>query len=244
MQRVRLGGMRRNDLARNDLMQYDDLAADWWEPRGAFAMLHWIARERAGLVPRPARAGALLVDIACGGGLLAPHLPAGYRHVGVDLVRAGLVAARAHGVVPLQADATALPFPDECADVVVAGEVLEHVGDPLAVLREAIRVLRPGGTLVLDTIARTRRARFVAVTVAERLPGLAPKGIHDPALFVDRAALRAESERLGVRLTLRGLRPDPLDYLRWLARRRDDVRLRRSRSSAVLFQAFGTKESR
>ena len=231
-------------MRRNDLMQYDDLASHWWDPRGAFAMLHWIARERAALVPPPAREGALLVDIACGGGLLAPHLPAGYRHVGVDLVRAGLQAASTHGVIPLQADATSLPIADECADVVVAGEVLEHVVDPHAVLREAIRVLRPGGTLVIDTIANTRRARFVAVTVAERLPGLAPKGIHDPALFVDRDALRAESARLGVGLTLRGLRPDPLDYLRWLSRRRDDVRLRRSRSSAVLFQAFGTKECR
>lgn len=231
-------------MRRNDLAQYDDLAADWWEPRGAFAMLHWIARERASLVPPPTRAGALLIDVACGGGLLAPHLPPGYQHVGVDLVRAGLVAARAHGLAPVQADATALPFGDACADVVVAGEVLEHVTDPLAVLREAIRVLRPGGTLVLDTIAETRRARFVAVTVAERLPGLAPKGIHDPALFVDRAALCDESARLGVRLTLQGLRPDPLDYLRWLARRRVDVRLRKSRSTAVLFQAFGTKECR
>lgn len=231
------------DVRRNDLGQYDDLAGQWWEPRGAFAMLHWIARERAALVPPPSRPGALLIDVACGGGLLAPHLPSGYRHVGLDLVVAGLRTAREHGLEVVRADATALPFADGSADVVVAGEVLEHVPDPLAVVRDCIRVLRVGGTLVIDTIARTRRARFVAVTVAERLPGLAPKGIHDPALFVDRESLRAECAGRGVELRMQGLRPAPLDYLAWLARRRPDVRLRRTRSTAVLFQAVGTKES-
>jgi 2-polyprenyl-6-hydroxyphenyl methylase/3-demethylubiquinone-9 3-methyltransferase len=234
--------VQRADLARNHLGQYDDLAGQWWDPRGAFAMLHWIAKERATLVPPAAEPGALLVDVACGGGLLSAHLPTGYRHVGVDLVAAGLRTAREHGVHVLQADAGALPLADGSAAVVVAGEVLEHVADPMAVVRECLRVLRPGGTLVIDTIANTRQARLLAVTVAERLPGLAPKGIHDPALFVDRDALRDECARHGVVLTMRGLRVAPLDYLAWLARRRTDVRLRRTRSTAVLFQAVGTKE--
>jgi 2-polyprenyl-6-hydroxyphenyl methylase/3-demethylubiquinone-9 3-methyltransferase len=206
-------------------------------------MLHWIAKERGSLIPPAPTPGAVLVDVACGGGLLAPHLPPGYRHVGVDLVAAGLRTAREHGVAALRADATALPLRSESADVVVAGEVLEHVADPLAVVRECLRVLRPGGTLVIDTIARTRQARLMAVVVAERLPGLAPKGIHDPALFVDREALRGECARHGVVLRMHGLRVAPLDYLAWLARRRPDVRLRRTRSTAVLFQACGTKES-
>lgn len=240
--------MRRNGRVgttrpRNDLAQYDDLASQWWEPRGAFAMLHWIAKERAALVPSPGRPDAVLVDVACGGGLLAPHLPTGYRHIGVDLVEAGLRTAREHGITPVRGDAARLPFADRSADVVVAGEVLEHVADPLAVVRECLRVLKPGGTFVLDTIARTKQARLVAVTLAERLPGLAPKGIHDPALFVDREALAAESARHGVVLRMQGLRPAPLDYLAWLARRRGDVRLRRTRSTAVLFQASGIKET-
>ena len=228
---------------RNDLGQYDDLAGEWWDPRGAFAMLHWIAKERAVLVPPSPRPGAVLIDVACGGGLLAGHLPAGYTHVGLDLVEAGLRTAREHGITPVRGDATRLPFADAAADVVVAGEVLEHVADPLAVVREALRVLKPGGTFVLDTIARTRQARLVAVTLAERLPGLAPKGIHDPELFVDRKALVAECAKHGVVLRMQGLRPAPLDYLAWLARRRSDVRLRRTRSTAVLFQASGIKET-
>ncbi len=75
-------------LPRNDVRQYEELAEEWWRPGGVFAMLHWIARARAALVPPATRDGAVLVDLGCGGGLLAPHVAGlGYRHVGVDLVR-------------------------------------------------------------------------------------------------------------------------------------------------------------
>ena len=86
-------------LPPNDPRQYDDLADEWWRPDGAFAMLHWLAEARAALVPPASRPGALLVDLGCGAGLLAPHLAGkGYRHVGVDLTRSALDQAAAHGV--------------------------------------------------------------------------------------------------------------------------------------------------
>ena len=226
----------------NDPGQYDDLADLWWQPRGRFAMLHWIAAARARLVPPPARDGALLLDLACGGGLLAPHVT-GYRHVGLDLSATALPQARAHGVVPVRGDVLHLPFADEVADVVVAGEVLEHVREPLDLLAEACRVLRPGGTMVLDTIAATRWGRFSAVTVGERIPAGPPRRLHDPALFVDRCALVAAAARCGVHLTLSGLRPSAVDYLAWLAGRRTTVRMLTTSSTAGLFQAHGVKEA-
>ena len=225
----------------NDPGQYDDLADLWWQPRGRFAMQQWIAEARARLVPVPAREGALLLDLACGGGLLAPHVR-GYRHVGLDLSATALPQARAHGVVPVRGDVLHLPFADEVADVVVAGEVLEHVREPLDLLAEACRVLRPGGTMVLDTIAATRWGRFSAVTVGERIPAGPPKRLHDPALFVDRCALVAAAARCGVHLTLSGLRPSAVDYLAWLAGRRASVRMLPTWSTAGLFQAHGVKE--
>ncbi len=230
---------------RNDPRQYDDLLEHWWAPRGAFAMLHWISSARAELVPPATRDGALLVDLACGGGLMAPHVGRlGYRHLGLDLSAGSLRIAAGHGVAPVRADVTRLPLPSAVADVVVAGEVLEHVDDPDAVVADAIRVLRPGGTLVLDTIADTWWGRFSGITVAEHLPGGPPPRLHDGRLFVDRQGLVAQCARLGVDLVLTGLRLSATDYLAWLAGRRPDVRMLPTRSTAGLFQAHGTKRVR
>ena len=227
----------------NDVGQYDNLVDEWWRPAGAFAMLHWLAEARAGLVPMAARGDAVLVDLGCGGGLLAPHVAGkGYRHVGVDLVPSALREASAHGVWPLRADLSSLPVADGCADVVSAGEVLEHVTDLRSVVAEACRILRPGGTLVVDTLADTRLCRFVAVTVAERI-GLSVRGIHDPSLFVSPKLLAAECARHGVRLRVRGIRPAALPLLRWMARRRGSVPMVATWSTAVLYQGSGTKES-
>jgi 2-polyprenyl-6-hydroxyphenyl methylase/3-demethylubiquinone-9 3-methyltransferase len=230
---------------RNDTAQYDDLREEWWKPRGAFAMLHWIAAARARLVPPATHPASILVDIGCGAGVLAPHVSGlGHRHVGVDVVAESARQSRERGVLPILGDARTLPLRDASADVVVAGEVLEHVPRPDLVLADAIRVLKPGGTLVIDTIAATWWGRFSAITVGERIPAGPPRRLHDGDLFVDRAEVVDVCARHGVTLTLNGLRPSARDYLLWVTGRRDDVRMLSARSTAGLFQAHGTKASR
>jgi 2-polyprenyl-6-hydroxyphenyl methylase / 3-demethylubiquinone-9 3-methyltransferase len=227
-------------VRRNDLAQYDQLAGEWWRPGGVFELLRGIAAARARLIPPPRRPGAVLVDLGCGGGLMAPHIPDGYVHLGVDRVASALASAREHGVAPVRADVGALPMRDGCADVVCAGELLEHVPDLPAAVAEACRILRPGGLLVLDTVNATRLARFLVVSVAERLaPSVA--GIHDPQLFVDPDLLRRECARHGVRLALRGLRPELPALLRWLVTRNNPVPMVPTFSTAVLYQGRGTK---
>jgi 2-polyprenyl-6-hydroxyphenyl methylase/3-demethylubiquinone-9 3-methyltransferase len=230
-------------LPRNDVRQYELLADEWWRPSGVFAMLHWLAAARADLIPPASRPGAVLVDLGCGAGLLAPHVAGlGYRHIGVDIVARSLGLAREHGVAPVRADVHASPFRDASVDVVSAGEILEHVTDPSTVVSEACRMLRPGGLLVLDTINATWAGRFVAVTLAERVPGLAPPGIHDPRLFVAPPVLVNAAARHGVSLTVRGIRPAALPMARWLVSRRTPVPIVPTRSTAVLYQAWGVKK--
>jgi 2-polyprenyl-6-hydroxyphenyl methylase / 3-demethylubiquinone-9 3-methyltransferase len=229
-------------MIRNDLAQYDDLADQWWDPGGEFAALHWLAEARAGLVP-PAKPGARLLDVGCGGGLLAPHLT-GYHHVGVDLTASALEVAERHGVDETHvADAADLPFEDASFDVVVAGEVLEHVTDLEGTVREATRVLKPGGTLVTDTINRTLFARLSLVWIGERVRGGPPLGCHDHRLFVPPALLQALAARGGVDLLVSGLKPHPLEYVLFLARRRRAVRMVPTRSLAAVYQGVGVKDA-
>ena len=228
-------------LTRNDLRQYDDLADQWWDPEGEFAALHWLAKARASLIPPATSPGARLLDVGCGGGLLAPHVT-GYTHVGVDLTASALEVAAAHGVdETVVADAAALPFADASFDVVVAGEVLEHVTDLEGTVREATRVLRPGGTLVTDTINRTFFARLSLVWIGERVRGGPPLGCHDHRLFVPPERLRELCARGGVDLRVSGLAPHPREYLLVLARRRSEVRMVPTRSLAAVYQGVGVK---
>jgi SAM-dependent methyltransferase len=90
-----------------------------------------------------------IVDIGCSTGYLLENLRAAYPEtalVGVDLVAEGL--RKAHALVPdallLLADCTGLPLPDASASAIVSANVLEHVPDDKAALREMRRVLIPG----------------------------------------------------------------------------------------------------
>jgi 2-polyprenyl-6-hydroxyphenyl methylase/3-demethylubiquinone-9 3-methyltransferase len=225
---------------RNDIRQYDDLVDAWWRPEAAFAALHWLAAARERLLPEPLVDGEVLLDLGCGGGLMAPYASA-YRHVGVDLSASALGVADRHGVLVVRGDAARLPVADGAASVVVAGELLEHVGDLDAVVAEASRVLRPGGTVVVDTINATRLARLTLVGIAERLPGGPPPRIHDPDLFVPPARLEKLFAEHGISLRVWGIRPSARHYARFLADRSHLVRMVPTRSVAVVYQGVGRK---
>ena len=93
--------------------------------------------------------GKTVLDLGCRAGAVAQHFVPGNRVVGIDVDDSALARAAERGIEPVWADGEErLPFEDGIFDVVVAGEFLEHVRDPEAVVAEAQRVLRPGGTFV------------------------------------------------------------------------------------------------
>ncbi|MCK9874600.1 methyltransferase domain-containing protein [Frankia sp. Ag45/Mut15] len=230
---------------RNDPAQYDDLADEWWRPHGRLAALRWLAQARGRLIPDPPHPGAALLDLACGAGLLSVALTgrlAGWRHVGVDLSAPALRQAAGHGVTAIRADVHRLPFPDGQFSCVVAGELFEHLVDLDGACAAIGRVLAPGGTLVIDTLANTLFCRLALVRIAEHLPGGPPPRVHDPKLLVAPDRLARALERAGIEMTLvGGLRPSLVDYARWLARRADSVRMLPTGSTAGVYQALGVR---
>jgi SAM-dependent methyltransferase len=94
--------------------------------------------------------GLRVLDVGCRYGALTRAYLDGNDVVGIDVDREALAqAARELGIETHWADAERpLEFPDGSFDVVVAGELLEHVREPAALVAEARRVLRPGGTFV------------------------------------------------------------------------------------------------
>ncbi len=146
-----------------------------------------------------------ILEVGSGGGLICEQL-AGRKAimVGIDPSEGALATAREHAqqnglgqsIHYQQGFAEALPFADGSFSVIVCLDVLEHVHNLAATIREVARVLAPGGVFVFDTINRTLLARAILIWYGEHFPsgGLKP-GIHSYADFIKPAELRAELTR-------------------------------------------------
>lgn len=99
-------------------------------------------------------------DLGCGAGMMLCEvlsMKPGWTGAGLDISPAAIAYARSlaeHKGVAERAsfqtgDIARLPFADESLDLLIASEVVEHLPEPEAVLRELARVLRPGGRIVL-----------------------------------------------------------------------------------------------
>ncbi len=218
----------------------------WWDPADrAFASLRAVSSFRLGLLAEWCGVdlrGRTIVDLGCGGGLLAAPLAAqGACVLGVDLAGAALRDARSAAsrrFQPVVGDLLAPPIAGGRADLVLLADVLEHVAQPAAVVAAAAALLKPGGRLFVNTIARTRRAKWLAIVLAEGL-GYVPRGTHRHDLFVQPSELAGMAATAGLREVARCGEAPRL----WATVRSGAVQLQKSPSLAVGYAMLFAKEA-
>jgi 2-polyprenyl-6-hydroxyphenyl methylase/3-demethylubiquinone-9 3-methyltransferase len=187
-----------------EVAKFEAMAAEWWNPNGKFKPLHMLNPCRLDYIttqiaaefdrdltaPLPF-AGLRLLDIGCGGGLLAePMARLGATVVGADAAARNIPVARLHAEQSgLEIDyrhttAEDLAAAGEQFDVVLNMEVVEHVADPLAYLTACQKLLKPGGLMICSTLNRNAKSYVMAIIGAEHVMRWLPKGTHDWKKFI------------------------------------------------------------
>jgi 2-polyprenyl-6-hydroxyphenyl methylase/3-demethylubiquinone-9 3-methyltransferase len=204
-----------------EVAKFSAMAAEWWNPKGKFGVLHKFNPVRLEFIRETALAhfgrderarapfgGLRLLDIGCGGGLLSePMARIGFEVLGADASEKNIKTASVHaGEQGLAIDyrnttAEALQAQGETFDVILNMEVVEHVADVNLFLTSCARMLRPGGLMIVATLNRTPKAFALAVVGAEWILGWLPRGTHDWDKFVTPDELTAPLRASGMRVT-------------------------------------------
>ena len=182
-----------------EIAKFSELAHRWWDPESEFKPLHDINPLRLGWIERVSGglADKRVVDVGCGGGILAESLASKEAQViGIDLSDKALKVARLHlyesglkvdyRLAAAETLAAELP---EAFDVVTCMEMLEHVPEPASVVAACARLAKPGGWVFFSTLNRNLKSYAFAVLGAEYLLKLLPRGTHDYAKFLRPAEL-------------------------------------------------------
>ena len=189
----------------SEIEKFSAIADEWWDPFGKFKPLHKFNPVRLAYIRdqicdhfnRDRRAklplkGLRLIDIGCGGGLVAePMRRLGAEVTAIDASDRNIKTALAHAL-PAKLDidyrATTVEQLVESGeppfDAVLNLEVVEHVADVNAFLEKSAALVKPGGILILATINRTLKALALAKVGAEYILRWLPAGTHDPRKFV------------------------------------------------------------
>ena len=221
----------RSSIDPADVARFSAVAAEWWDPRGKFAPLHrlnparlafireqCLARfRRDGSTRRPFE-GLSLLDVGCGGGLLCePMTRLGFAVTGIDASEETVGVAAAHATQGgLAIDYRALTAEALLAagarfDVILNMEVIEHVADPAAFLRDTVGLLAPSGLMIVATLNRTAASFALGKVAAEYLLRWVPAGTHDWSQFLKPDEIRAFAADLDVAVEgPLGLAFDPL----------------------------------
>jgi 2-polyprenyl-6-hydroxyphenyl methylase/3-demethylubiquinone-9 3-methyltransferase len=191
-----------------ELDKFSQLAHRWWDPNSEFKPLHdinplrleWIDRLSGGIQ------GKRVLDVGCGGGILAESLSIqGAQVTGIDLSEKALKVAKLHQLESgalvdyrlIAAEAMAEEQPDSF-DVVTCMEMLEHVPDPASVMAACARMVKPGGWVFFSTLNRNPKSYLLAIVGAEYVLNMLPKGTHDWAKFIKPHELASYARQAGL----------------------------------------------
>jgi 2-polyprenyl-6-hydroxyphenyl methylase/3-demethylubiquinone-9 3-methyltransferase len=211
-----------------ELAKFSELAHRWWDTESEFRPLHQINPLRLAwiddIVPL---AGKRVLDIGCGGGILADAMARkGAEVLGIDLAGKALKVAQLHA---LEAQTQGVSYREVSAetlaaeqpgsfDVVTCMEMLEHVPDPSSVVRACATLVKPGGHVFFSTINRNAKAFVFAIVGAEYILNLLPRGTHEFAKFIKPSELAAYARAAGLDLEhTRGMEYNPLTRHYWLS---------------------------
>jgi len=193
-----------SSVVTGEIEKFEAMAAEWWDPNGKFKPLHmlnpcrldYIVQMIAAEFDRDPKApapfeGLRLLDIGCGGGLLAePMARLGAQVTGADAAERNIPVARLHAEQSgLEIDyrhttAEAIAEAGETFDVVLNMEVVEHVADPRAFLTTCQQLLNPGGLMICSTINRNPKSYMMAIFGAEVVMRWLPRGTHEFDKFI------------------------------------------------------------
>lgn len=176
-----------------EIAHFNRMAELWWNPHGKMGQLHAINDLRLGFITeRISTVAPHIVDVGCGGGLLAEALAkTGARVTGIDLSELSLEVARQHagqGGLDIDyryQDVESLATQEAGSfDVVTCMEMLEHVPHPERIIAACARLLKPGGVAFFSTINRSFKAFAFAIVAGEYILGLLPRGTHRYAKLI------------------------------------------------------------
>lgn len=126
-------------------IMYQIEGSHWW-----FAGRRQIIRSFLEAIFSGTKTESKILDVGCGTGANLELLGEFGEAEGVDVSTDALLFCRQRGLDSVRfGEAERLPFPDESFDLVTGLDVVEHLDDDLAGLREMRRVLRPGGRALL-----------------------------------------------------------------------------------------------
>lgn len=178
----------------NEIKKFEDMASRWWDLEGEFKPLHQINPLRLNYVLEKANGlfGKTVLDVGCGGGILAESMAReGAQVTGLDMGKEPLEVARLHaletGVVLSYIQSTVEQHALTHAhtyDVITCMEMLEHVPDPLSVIQACAKLVKPGGHVFFSTLNRNIKSYLFAIVGAEQLLKIVPAGTHDHSKFI------------------------------------------------------------